>query len=784
MTNAQMPPGGDSLLRPPPTDAELRGSGQLAPFQLGVERQPEGIDFARYIEILLARKWLIIFSVVVGLAAGFVVTLRETPLYRASALIQAVPPPTSPFGYRDYSAMMIAENFTGDQIQLLKSSSFARTVSESLRLNLGETRPQKSAAEATSSFFAALRSDVMGLIERLRGDEAGGESAALPEVPLASAESRRNAIANEIKSSLSVSPVSRSNLLQLSIVSTDPNRAAELVNAVAKTYVGVATEQRYQGSSETKEFYDEQIRKTRLQLEDLEKKMVQYAREKDLVDLDNLLLYHESEYSALQTQLFAAEQQLYAAEAKFTAMRDGGGLFGEEVLNSPTIADLKTRRGELQDEYQRRLEVYLPEYPEMQQLRRQIQAIDSQIQLEAASIGKSVEVGYVAAQREYAAIAARVAEQRNELMRIRDETADFNAIKRERDTLQAVYDGLLERVKEAAIVGEVRSRNIAIIDLAGVPSQPFSPDLEANLTKGLMFGLIAGLGFVVLGEKLDDTVKSGDDIEKEAFLPVLGGVPFLGRSANSPSSGEVAFASLKDPKGPVAEAFRSLRTSLMLSSTSGAPSPLHLTSAGPGEGKSVTAAGMAVSFAQSGCTVLCIDTDFRNPSQHRIFDLPNDHGLSTYLVTEGRAADVAQWTSVDGLFVMTSGPLPPNPVELLASQKLRDLVSLATERFDYVLIDGPPVIGLADALVLAGVAGSTLLVVEPGQTRKAALRDSLKRLRMGNARLVGVVLQKLGQHAGATGYGYGYGYGSKYHYQYLYGYGDNLPEQGRRRWHA
>ena len=226
---------------------------------------------------------------------------------------------------------------------------------------------------------------------------------------------------------------------------------------------------------------------------------------------------------------------------------------------------------------------------------------------------------------------------------------------------------------------------------------------------------------------------------------------------------------LLDPKSPAGEAGRSLRTTLLFATSGGAPKVLHFTSSAPGEGKTTTTLTTALAFVRSGATVLCVDADLRNPSLHKVFDVPNGQGLSNYLVSDIQPAEIAQAAGVEGIYVITSGPLPPNPVELLASHKMEVLLQLAAERFDYVFVDGPPVLGLADAPVLAGVAGATLFVVEPGQSRKAALLDSLKRLRSSQARVVGVVLQKVGRRGG--GYGYGYGYGYKYDYQYMYGYG-------------
>jgi capsular exopolysaccharide synthesis family protein len=735
---------------------------QFGPFAPGAREDAQALDLGRYLAILVHRKWLLVFSVIMALIAGLTLTIRETPFYRASAVVEAQPPATNPFGFADYSTNTSGTNFIGDQIQILKSDALAQRVARDSRIVSKDS--VGTVDQAPVGLFAELKAQLKDWIARVEG-KAKGETEPTVELaddPLAAGQA---SIEQEVRNQLAVEPVSGTNMLRLSITDTNPQRAAALANAVAKAYVAMNMERRYQGSNRTQGFYDTQIRKTRAELEEMERKLIAYARGKDLVNLENLLDHNEKEFDQLKSQLFEAEQRLYQAEAKFIAMRGAGGDVGADFLNSPVIQQLKTRRGQLEDEYQLKLEVFLPDYPRMVQLRSQIEAIDRQIKGETTAIAKGIEVAYEAAKREKETLEQRVGRGREALLKMRDQTADYMALKREHMALQSIYDGLIGRIKEAGIVTDGGVNNLSILDLAKVPSRPFKPNLQQNLMVALGIGLALGVLLIFLIEMLDDTVKTADEVERLSGAPILGSIPFVG--SRKQREDDSMRNQLLDPKSPAGEAGRSLRTTLLFATSGGAPKVLHFTSSAPGEGKTTTTLTTALAFVRSGATVLCVDADLRNPSLHKVFDVPNGQGLSNYLVSDIQPAEIAQAAGVEGIYVITSGPLPPNPVELLASHKMEVLLQLAAERFDYVFVDGPPVLGLADAPVLAGVAGATLFVVEPGQSRKAALLDSLKRLRSSQARVVGVVLQKVGRRGG----GYGYGYGYKYDYQYMYGYG-------------
>jgi polysaccharide biosynthesis transport protein len=302
--------------------------------------------------------------------------------------------------------------------------------------------------------------------------------------------------------------------------------------------------------------------------------------------------------------------------------------------------------------------------------------------------------------------------------------------------------------------------NVAVIDLAQTPGSPYKPNLQKNLLMWLVFGLLGAVAVVAWFEIMDDTFKSPEDIEDQLGLAVLGLIP---------RAKEDIFESLRNsPVSAIAESYRSLRTALQFSTSNGLPKSLVVTSPNPGEGKSTTSVALATNFAQLGMKVLLIDADLRNPSTHRLLNRETERGLTNYLVGGAIAPDVLQETDVSGLSFMATGPLPPNPAELLAGQNMTRLVSSASENFDVVIIDAPPVLGLADAPLLASIAAGTLVVLGAGESRRGVVKAALKRLHFARAQMVGAVLNKFDMHDASyayQSYAYGalqyYGYGSK-----------------------
>ena len=376
-------------------------------------------------------------------------------------------------------------------------------------------------------------------------------------------------------------------------------------------------------------------------------------------------------------------------------------------------------------------------------------------------IKQTIKAEYESARAQELALIEKLEEVKTEVLASRGRSIEYTILRREADTARSLYDGLLQQYRELGVAGEVDTNNVSIIDRAQRPGGPDSPSLPKNLMIAFALGLLGAAAFAGVREVLDDTFKTTEDVEEALRLPVLGLAPLVAQAKVERTVFEEVSA---DFTSAIAEAYRSLRTALQFSTEEGVPKALLVTSSRPGEGKSTAAACLAVNFAQLGMRVLLIDGDLRNPSMHTVLGVENSAGLTNYLAGANEAADLVKPSGTEGLTLLTSGPRPPNPAELLASPRFASLLTTAAETYDVVIVDGPPIMGLADAPIIASVVGGTLLVVEAGGTRRAIVQDALKRLNFARARVLGALLNKFdarkaGHTYGYGGYGYGYGNG-------------------------
>lgn len=738
---------------------------QQQPYPARFEEEEEaGIDFREYLRVILRHKMTIIVVVLVALVATVIATSMQVPIYKASGTLQIDRQASRVLQYEGVEAPQSYNwEFYETQYQLLRSRAVARRVVDKLGLDSSKAfQPEEQ-----QSFFK----DLTGWVRNIGQPQVAEEVAAEPE------SDPRAALADILAGSLEVKPVKDSALVQIAFDSPNAKLAADVVNTLMTTFIDLSMERNFERSSYAKEFLSERIKQIRANLEDSERKLVEYAGDREIIDMEQKQSVLVAKVQALNSKLVEVEASRIEAESKMRVMESSGAYVLGLSENNSAIDTYKSKLAELETEYQEKLRVYKPAYPAMVQLQTEISEIRKKVEQEIADIGKNAQARYQAALREEAMLQASMAELKAQILDLQKRSTDYQALKRDVETNRELYDGLLQRIKEVGVAAGISDSNISVVDPARTPSGPYKPNLRRNLLIALLLGLAGGIGLAFLFEHLDDSVKSADQLEKLTGRAVLGVIPEVERPENEAA---VAMMVQNQPTSALAEAYRSMRTALSFSTASGSPKVLHLTSSVPGEGKTTSSISLAVTYAQAGQNVLLIDADLRNPSLHRDLGLGNEIGLTNILAGDRKPSEAVRRSNMQRFWVLTTGPIPPNPAELLGTSKMADLLETAATKFDLVILDSPPVLGLADALILANMANATILVVDAGVTRKGSVEGALARLRQARANILGTVLTKYGQ--GGSGYGYDYHYRYKYDY---YGYGtreaDESAAEGQRQ---
>jgi capsular exopolysaccharide synthesis family protein len=708
------------------------------------EHDEDVLDLRRYWQIIVKRKWTVLTFFLIVVVAVMTATFLMTKIYRAALTlqidqqeskvvdIQGVTPNETPADSKD---------FYQTQYELLQSRTLAERVID--QLNLGENAFFTKKPNVLLSFFQS--DEDKATVER----------------------DHHAVVVDAFLKQLTIEPVRNSRLVKIYFQSPDPELAAQVANAISQAFINLSLERRMDASSFAKRFLTERLQQMKVKLEDSERKLNDFARAQQIVRTDTNQPNPDAQ--ALQDftdALAKAQGERIKAQTLYNEIKDNksGGLGA--VLDNPVIQEFKTRKAKLETEYQEGLKIYKPAYPKMLALESQIAEMQAKIDEEIAQIRAAAKANYDAMVAQEKLFQDKLQEAKRNMLGLQDRSIQYNILKREVDTDRQLYDGLLQRLKEVGVAGGIGVNNISVVDKAEVPILPYKPKVLLNALVAIFLGLFGGIGLALLFEHLDDTIKQPDDLEKLLGLPVLGIVPVV-RNAGD----DLVMSQNADPRSAFAEAHRSVRTALQFSTPQGTPKVLMITSASMGEGKSTTALSLAIHFAQAGKNVLLIDADLRKASLHKKLNLSNEAGLTNYLAGDAKPIEITKACQVPKVYVMPSGPLPPNPADLLGSTKMISLLNLAAEKFDQVIIDGPPVLGLADAPLLGSVADATVLVVEANATNRAFARNAAKRLRATRTVLIGGILTKLDPRGG------GYGY---YHNYYYYQYGAaNSPQRER-----
>lgn len=757
----------------------LLQSGQL---QLSAPMEEEGVHLIDYWRIILKRKWVILLCFLIATVTVFIANMRMTPIYRATATIKIAPEQSNILPYKDVVAdsagWAARDEYVQTQHRILRSKSLADRVIHAMHLDedirfIGRNEP---------SFFDELQSTVAGWFSP-DGEESDKPAAA----PAPVIQSQYSPLVGAFLGGLEVDPVRDTQLVQVSFNSPDPHLAYEVINTFANEYIQHNFETRYQATNQATDFLQKQITQLQARLEKSEENLIHYARDKNIMVLDEQQDVVFQKLSELNAALTAAQSERIKKESLYkiaTSIKDPMANFPNMLRNS-AIMELERELAQRQQEYARMSSTFKDEWPEMKAMTLQMEETEKQLRREKQEAITNTITEYETV-RQQERLLQEAFEIQSELSNaVKEHLIQYNILKREVETNKNIYEGMLQRLKEASVATGLKSSNIEIVDRAEFPGAPAKPKKTMNLLLGMIVGLLVGVGMAFFLEYIDNTIKTPEEVETLTSLPALGLIPSQlpndireGRAASNTSlmlaqqsreeRRQLDLTVHLDPSSSIAEAYRSLRTSILLSNPDAPPRTFLFTSPRPKEGKTTASLNTAIALAKIGKRVALIDLDLRKPRVHKVFGIDSQQGMSTFLAGTSDLAPLIQQTEIDNLFVIPAGPIPPNPAELLSSLRMHQSLELLKEYFDHIVIDTPPLLTVADARILSNLLDGVILVVRSGDTPRQILLQAQKSLQLIKAKILGILINDADLTSAD------YYYYSKYYYYYS-------EEEGRKK---
>lgn len=709
-----------------------------------------------YMRVLIKRKWMVL-AVVAGIfMAVAVASLRQTPIYEASGQIVVNKADSNVITFKDSMPMVdyYDQSDLDTEVRILQSDLLALQVIQKLNL---DRRPEF-------------------------GGHSDQKPANLVADPLQGDSSRISALLGAFRGHLRVALIPNTRIMEIHYTSTDPQLAASAVNTLAATYVEQNFKTKFDSTMQASNWLSNQLVDLQMKVETSQEKLVRYQKEHEILGADEKTNIITEKLDELNKEMTAAESDRMQKEAVYrqTQTNDpdeiAAAIIADTTGNGSTATSglldkLREQQASLRIQVAEFSSQFGPSYPKVVQLSNQIKEIDREMQSETNKAVDHLKGQYMAALQRENMLRGSFEKQKQEANKLNESAIEYSILKRDLDSNRTLYEGLLEKLKEAGVTAGLKSNNFRIINAARVPTSPSEPNIPRNLAFALMLGIISGVGLAFVLENMDNTVRTPEQATALSALPSLGMIPLGSKSASYGGTGKrLALTASKEvvetvtqvrPQSQMAESYRALRTSLLLSNLGAPPKVIMVTSARPQEGKTTTSINTAIVLAQKGVRVLLMDADLRRPSIHKTLGMGPRSGLSNVLTGSATVQQTITTSPIlPNLFIMPAGAPPPNPAELLASSNMRDLIAELREQFDHIVIDTPPTLSVTDAVVLSPRADATILVIRSGQTTKQALRRSRDILMQVNAHVAGVLLNAV--DLSSPDYYYYYEYQGKY----------------------
>jgi succinoglycan biosynthesis transport protein ExoP len=746
-------------------DSRAEDAVQVLPPQAVVPRdlaarEPHLLD---YLVILRKHQWLILTFLLTVVTVVTIASFKMKPIYVATARVEVDRESQNilPFQDASYDEFADLENYIDTQVKILESETLALLTIKSMDLG--------------------------------HYPEYGGQS--LTDVPSATDTLKRPPILGQFLGNLSIKHLPNSRLVEVTFESEEPQLAAEVVNAHLQNFIEQNFRSRYEAATQASNWLSSELEELRIKMEESENARIAYERDNQIWTIDENQNITTQRLADLSKELTDAQADLLQRQATFQLAHSGEIDALPMIRDSVLVQELQHKLDDIDQQYSDSVEQFGPNYPRVQRLLAQKQNIETDIEREKKNSVERIDSDYNTGLARVKLLNEALENQKVEANEMAEKLVQYNVLKHDEESNKQLYDSLLQKLKEAGISAGLRSSNIRVVDPALTPAHPSRPNKARNILLAFLVGLVGGIGLAFFREYLDNTVKSPDDVELLTGLPSLAVVPSmtllgaqgavaglmkgdhaqLGAAEFQASS--VEMVSHSQPKSPISEAFRGMRTSLLLSQPDHPPRVILVTSALPREGKTTSAVNLAVTLAQLGDSTILVDADLRKPSIRKALNLPNttEAGLSSYLAGVATLGEASiPHPQIRNLVAMPTGPIPPNPADLLSSNRMKEVIEELRAKYKFVVIDSPPIMAATDAVILSSLTDGVVLVVRSGETPKEIFLRCRDLLVGVKGRVLGVVLNAV--DSSGPGYYYSYRY---YPYAYGYGYGEE-PKSGKK----
>ncbi len=688
-----------------------------------IPEQTNQLDFARALNILKKWSWFILLSIVITLGLAALIVFRLAPVYSASSTLEIKQQERKIFSESDIAGIVVDDEFFSTMVELIKSRTLAESVVNNLNL---ASDPEFVSQDQDRS--QRMKSAITKFVDTLR-----------------------------------VKPIGASRLISVTFEHTDPRTTSDVVNSISDTFISNNLDRKFNATAYAREFIEEQLSTTKKTLENSERALARYATDNRLVTVrdnngeDTPGLLTADALVILDAELIGARTKRLESERRYNLSQENSALGNPN--NSAALAELKRQHYELNSTLIEQSARYLPTFPPVVDLQNQVDLLSEQIKEEESNLGSfdisNLKTEYEIALAKEADLQSRVNSLKNSVTNIRAKSVEYNILKREVQTNSAQYDALLQRLKDVSISDDLDSDLVVIVDRAQPPVKPIRPKKLLLLLLAGGLGGVLGLSIVALIELLDDKIKSPEQVKNHVTKVIMGVTPIVKNIKNR----EEMLLELTNSHSSIAEAYASFRTNIQLSGPNGGPRIIHLTSSESGEGKSISSLGLALRFAGIGGRTLLIDADLRLPTFNR--NAKDSIGLSGLLTTNEHPKDHIIETRFDNLDLLISGSNVPNPSEILSTYKMDEILEYARGSYEHIIIDSPPVMGLADALILGAKADATILMIKSGAIRVPVAKQSIEKLLNNNAKVLGAAITSYQPPTRGYYSYYNYAYGEK-----------------------